>query len=337
MKKRSLFNKLVYFINIIFAILLLLGLVLPFIRPSTAPKIAILSLTVPILFISNIIFALYWLTKLKPAFFLSLTCLVISYFILPTFYNFSKKNIKTANEISIMNYNVRLFNVYNWIKDKSIPSKIGKFIQTENPDIVCIQEYHHSGEKNMNYTYKYIKINSNSTKSGQAIYSKYKIVNKGSLDFKNTQNNAIFIDFVKNRDTIRIYNVHLESLGLNIDKENFGEKSSEKLMNRLSREFVKQQQQIELLLQHQKKCTYPILISGDLNNTAYSWTYKHIKNNRKDSFLKAGFGFGKTFEVKKFPLRIDFIFTDPIFTINQHKNYKVKYSDHLPIMARIGL
>jgi endonuclease/exonuclease/phosphatase (EEP) superfamily protein YafD len=57
----------------------------------------------------------------------------------------------------------------------------------------------------------------------------------------------------------------------------------------------------------------------------------------KDSFLEAGSGFGKTFEIKNFPMRIDFIFVDEILNVNEHKNYSINYSDHLPILARIGL
>ncbi len=340
MKKLSYINKLMYFVNYIFAILLLLGFALPLMAPSVAPKIAIMSLTIPILFIVNIIFAIYWLVGLKPQFFLSFGCLIIGYFVSTPYYNFSKKNIKTANEISIMNYNVRLFNIYNWIDDKNIPTKIAKFIKKENPDILCIQEYHLIGDKKgkiIDYPYKYIKTVTKNAKFGQAIFSKYKIVNQGSLDFNKTQNNAIYIDIIKKQDTIRIYNLHLESLGLNVNKENFGEKNSERLMARLSKEFVKQQQQVEKIKKHRQECNYPVIITGDFNNTAYSWTYKNIKGNMKDSFLEAGTGFGKTFEIKHFPMRIDFIFADNIFTINEHKNYKVIYSDHKPIMARIGL
>ena len=105
----------------------------------------------------------------------------------------------------------------------------------------------------------------------------------------------------------------------------------------MSKEFVKQQVQVQLVVKHIKACTYPIIISGDFNNTAYSWTYRTVKGNMHDSFLDAGTGFGKTFEIKNFPMRIDFIFADKILQINEHKNYKIKYSDHLPIMARIGL
>jgi len=335
LKKLNFINKFIYLINYIFAILLLVGYALPYISPKYASSLSVLSLTVPVLIIVNILFVIYWIIGLKKQFLLSLICLVFGYFASTPMYIFSSKENSANNKISIMNYNVRLFNTYKWIKNKDIPTKITAFIKTEKPDIVCIQEFHTSST--IQYPYKYLQMVKGNDHFGQAIYSKYKIINKGSLDFKNTSNNAIFIDIIKERDTIRIYNLHLESLGLNVNKENFGQKSSEKLLKRLSKEFVKQQKQVELIIEHKSKCTYPVIISGDFNNTAYSWTYNKLIHNMNDSYIESGKGFGKTFELKRIPLRIDFIFADKAFIFTKHKNYTKKYSDHEPIMATVGI
>jgi endonuclease/exonuclease/phosphatase family metal-dependent hydrolase len=310
---------------------------LPYMSPKTFSTITVLSLAAPILVMVNIIFVLYWLIGLKKQLLLSLICLFLGYFMSTPFYKFKKTTQKSANEISVMNYNVHLFNIYNWIKDENIPSKINAFIKEEDPDILCVQEYHSSGKTVINYPYQFIKTVDNRKAFGQAIYSKFEIVNKGSLNFENSQNNAIFIDVKKGLDTIRIYNIHLESLGLKPEKDNFGEKNSEKLLQRLSQGFIKQQEQVIQIKKHQKECRYPVIISGDFNNTAYSWIYKNIKHNMKDSYLESGSGFGKTFNFKRFPLRIDFILADKIFQINEHKNYTIGFSDHFPIMVKIGL
>jgi len=335
LKKLKFINKLIYLINYIVAIWLLLGYALPFISPKMAPSLSVLSLTVPVLVIVNIVFVIYWLVSLKRNFLLSTICLIIGYFVSSPLYIFSKNTNTAKNQLGIMNFNVRVFNQYKWLDDGKIPQKIDSFIKTENPDILCIQEFHTSSP--IDYPYKYTKTVKNSKHFGQAIYSKYKIINKGALDFKNSNNNALFVDIIKNLDTIRIYNIHLQSLGLNIKKENFGQKSSEKLLKRLSKEFVKQQDQVEQIMEHKNKSKYPVIISGDLNNTAYSWAYKQLSKNMKDSFLEAGNGFGKTFALKQIPLRIDFIFADKAFIFTEHKNYTKNYSDHEPIMAKMGI
>ena len=55
-------------------------------------------------------------------------------------YQFPKTAIrKSSATLSVMSYNVRLFNEYNWIKGGEILDKIEKLIQAENPDIICFQ------------------------------------------------------------------------------------------------------------------------------------------------------------------------------------------------------
>ncbi|MGB1283617.1 MAG: endonuclease/exonuclease/phosphatase family protein, partial [Polaribacter sp.] len=172
-------------------------------------------------------------------------------------------------------------------------------------------------------------------KFGLAIYSKYKIINSGSLDLENSSNNIIFVDIVKQKDTIRVYNLHLESLKINPNKENFGQENSEKLLKRLENSFKKQAHQTKKFLAHEQQWKGKKIVCGDFNNTSYSWVYNQISKNKKDAFVEAGKGFGKTFNYW-FPMRIDFIFMDETLKVNQFKTFSVEYSDHFPIQARIN-
>ena len=149
-------------------------------------------------------------------------------------------------------------------------------------------------------------------------------------------NNAIFVDIVKNNDTIRVYNVHLESQKIQLDKENFGEKDSERLLQRLKTTFSLQAEQAEQLVAHEKTSTYKTIICGDFNNTAFSWAYHKLKGSKNDAFKEAGNGLGKSYDYF-FPARIDFILTDKQFEVNNFKTYSIKYSDHFPIMARLKI
>jgi endonuclease/exonuclease/phosphatase family metal-dependent hydrolase len=335
MKKQPYLDKLFYFLNIVFAILLLLSYLLPFISPKSIPAFAVLSLLVPFLIIINLIFFVYWLLKLKKHVFLSALTLIIGWFFSTPLYQFSEKNDSLNSDIRVMSYNVRMFNYYQWNKDATIAQKTSTFIKEKNPDILAIQEHRELKEISDLYAYKYVKKKSPSNKFGLAIYSKYKIIHTGSLDFKHTINNAIFTDVLVAKDTIRIYNLHLESLGINPKKENFGEENSEKLFKRIRNSFKKQAIQTEQFISHEKNFKGKKIICGDFNNTAYSWVYKQISRNKKDAFLEAGKGFGKSFNYG-FPVRIDFILTDENAIINQFKTFPVKYSDHFPILAKIN-
>ncbi|WP_418603211.1 endonuclease/exonuclease/phosphatase family protein [Hwangdonia sp.] len=339
MKKLSFINKIIYLINAVFAILLLLSYVLPFTPPKTFSVLSVLSLGVAFLILCNALFFLYWLIRLKKQFILSFVVLLIGYVFFGSLYKFSSsKQIDNPNNFSVMNYNVRLFNLYKWIPEDSIETKMTDFIKAQSPEILSIQEYH--PHKNIDlsfFNYKFEKLSGKKTKYGQAIFSQYPIVNSGSIEFPDTGNNAIFADVVKGVDTIRIYNIHLESLRINTKAESLKKENSERLFNRVGSTFKMQQFQSELFLKHKAECPYKMIVCGDFNNTAFSYVYRKIKGGLNDAFIESGNGFGRTYHFKFFPVRIDFILTDDTFKVNGFKAYKEHYSDHYPIMATLSL
>lgn len=335
MRKLSFPDKIIFILNSFAALGLCVAFVVPFLSPKLFAQIAVLGLLTAPLLIINLLFALYWLMKLKRQFLLSLFVLAAGIHHLSALFGFSEKQIFLNNDFKIMSYNVRLFNAYKWSPKDSLNYKIYDFIEEKAPDIIAIQEFYPDKKNRIHYPYQYLKKNPRS-KAYQALYSNYKIINKGSLDFQDSKNNAIFIDVLKNQDTLRIYNVHLQSFGIDKNAENFGEENSERLLNKLSVFFKKQALQTSLIEQHAQTCLYKTIITGDFNNNAFSWIYRKLATHKKDAFIHAGSGFGKTFDYF-FPIRIDFILVDKSITVNNFKTYPVKYSDHYPIMARINI
>ncbi|WP_431135895.1 endonuclease/exonuclease/phosphatase family protein [Psychroserpens mesophilus] len=338
MKNLKGFHKLIFVVNSLMAFALLLSYVLPYMAPKQFAILSVLSLAVPALIIINILFAVYWLLNVKRQLLLSLIVLTIGYNHVFSLYKFSSsKNVDDSQNISVMNYNVRLFNVFDWIKDANIKQDISNFIIEKQPDILCIQEYRPDAEVTLDGYYKYEELSGKQVKNGQAILTKFPIINSGSIEFPNTSNNAIFADIVKGSDTIRIYNVHLQSLGIDPTVEKLKNEDSENLFKRVSSTFKMQQFQTELFLMHKKECPYKMIICGDFNNTAYSYVYKEIKGDLKDAFKQSGNGFGRTFDFKFFPVRIDFVLVDQSFKVNSFKTFDVKLSDHYPVMAKVKL
>ncbi len=336
MRKAGFWIKIQVFINSIIAIFLLFSYLIPFISPKISPEFTVLSLTFPFLFVINIFFGVYWILRLKKYFLISTIIIFLGLGYFNSFYKLKEKKVFFNDDIKVMSYNVRLFNHYNWTSKDSIREKSFKFIKDIKPDILTIQEFYENDQLNNLYPYRYVKTKSKIHKFGLAIYSNFKIINQGSLDLKNSANNIIFADIIKDKDTIRIYNIHLESLKINPNKENFGEKNSDKLVDRMKISFQKQAIQVSQFLKHQEKWTGKEIICGDFNNTAFSWVYRELSKNKQDAFKVAGKGLGKTFNYR-YPLRIDFILPDNNFEINNFKTFDVSYSDHFPILARIKL
>ena len=137
-----------------------------------------------------------------------------------------------------MSYNVRLFGYFNDSRVGANRTKnlILKMIKQEQPDVLCIQEYfHQDGEGKFNTKdsiYEIMGIQSHHEKSihhskknkhfGMALFSKYPIINKGIVHryegLKKNSNFCIYADIVKNGDTIRVYNVHFQSIKLKTDE-----------------------------------------------------------------------------------------------------------------------
>lgn len=280
MKKLNLLDKFVFFLNSLAATMLLLSYILPYIEPKRFAFISVLSLTVPFLIMVNILFVIYWLLKVRKQMLLSLIVLLIGFQYLGALYKFSASTqVDDEENIAVMNYNVRLFNVFKWIPNINAPKDISAFIAEKQPDIISMQEYRPDPDLVLKDYHKYESLFGDKIRNGQALFSKFPIINKGLIEFPNTYNNAIFVDVVKGMDTIRIYNVHLQSLKIDVSKDPLKNETSENLFKRVGNTFRLQHEQTDLFLEHKAKCTYKIIVCGDLNNTAYSYVYKDMKGD----------------------------------------------------------
>ena len=73
-----------------------------------------------------------------------------------------------------------------------------------------------------------------------------------------------------------------------------------------------------------------------MNNSAFSYVYRTIKGDLKDAFEEAGTGFGKSYNYKYYPARIDYVFVDNAIQVKQFSSldYFIQ-SDHFPQIARL--
>lgn len=347
MKKLSWFNKVMYFFNIVLTVLTFLAYVLPFLAPKLFPFLSVLTLVLPLFLIVNALFFVYWMLQMKRQMVLSGIVLVLGITFVNKFYKFSSHDIpKEESDIVVMSYNVRLFNLFQWIERESVKEDIKAFINDQNPDVLCIQEYSETANVDLRiYKHKFIFMQGNKIRTGQAIFSKFPIVNKGNIEFPESDNLIVYADVRKGNDTIRVYNMHLQSIKISPDVtelesnvKTINQEKSEAVFKRIGQAFTKQQVQAEILMKHKKECHYPMIICGDMNNSAFSYVYRSIKGNLNDCFEEAGKGFGETYNFKYYPARIDYIFADKSMKVKSFQNYpQFKNSDHYPIVARLKM
>jgi endonuclease/exonuclease/phosphatase family metal-dependent hydrolase len=344
MKRLSWFNKIVWVANLALALLTFMAYLLPFLAPRAFPFLSVLSLILPLFLILNTLFFLYWAVQVKRQVALSGLVLLIGFTFISKFYKFSSVNKpESEKDFTVMSYNVRLFNLFRWIDSDHVVAEIRDFVNGENPDILCLQEYSEAAHIDLKaYPHHYIMMMGDKIRTGQGIFSKFPIIDKGRIEFPNSNNNAVFADIKKGKDTIRVYSIHLQSIRITPDVDEINnqgaidQKKSGLIFRRISKAFREQQQQAEIIRAHKSTCPYPVIVCGDMNNSAFSYVYRRIRGRLNDCFEEGGNGFGQTYHFRYYPARIDYIFADPVMQVKEFRNFpNFHNSDHYPIMTRL--
>lgn len=338
-KNTGIIGNLIILLNTVTALILLVSFVLPYLPPKNFPTLSILSLGVLPLLLVNILFMVFWIVRFNRMALLSFSVLLIGYAIFDPIFEWSSKNnqVDYTNSLSLLSYNVHLFNAYEKEPYKGVAKSISKLLDRSKADIICIQEYYRNSQFDFSdYPYQYIHFKDSNNKLGHAIFSKYPFAKTGAFDFEDSNNNTLYADVVTGKDTIRIYNLHLQSIGIIPRVAYLQDKDTRKLRNRMSRAFVMQESQVKKILAHREGSPYPVIMSGDFNNTAFSYVYKELHRGMRDAFIEKGTGIGTTYKFDWFPMRIDYILASTDLNVISFESYDESFSDHYPIQATLG-
>ena len=347
MKNLSLLNKLLYIVNILLVLLWACAFLAPYINPKTFAFGSLLAIGYPLLLAIHLFFVFYWLIRFNKLIYLSILVLILSYFFsVPVFQTKSKfKALAKDLSFSILSYNTQSFYYYGGSKEnvKDLKSKLAHFLNQENANIVCLQEARAEFHSSINYTNKSI-FGSNQ------IYSSYEIVSSGKLQFEEaTTNISTYADIVLNYDTVRVYNLHLESLHLgnsnfkllkDWDDENTEQEvktQTQEISNKISIASSKRVQQVNTILTSIENSPYPSVLCGDFNDVSQSYIYRKLTTNHKDVFLTSGKGFGATFSQLLIPFRIDYILFPKNWAAYNFEVLETKLSDHQAIRCDVEM
>lgn len=294
----------------------------------------ILSIGVPIVILLNIIYLLLSLFFKWKSGFVALILLIIAYPFYRVGVSFNGPDEPKGETIKVLNYNVK------WFIDatKNDYKEVLEWINNEDADILCFQEYYPlkniSSRISQNGKYK---VSMNKDRFHVAIYSKFPIIKDGFILPEAHFNNIRYADLKVNDDTIRVYNVHLESMGINPDKIQDPEsikQEYEDVKNRFVSASTNRTEQIKTLFKHVESCPYPVLIAGDFNDVPFSYNYFQFKSKFKNAFEEVGSGFGVTYNGKIPLLRIDNQFYSEGLIARSLKTVNnVYYSDHFPLIG----
>lgn len=352
-------------LNIMIGAALMFSYLAPFINPSKFFLPALFGLAYPFLLLANLIFLIYWTIRLRKEVLISLLVILAGWSHLNNLLPMSGKNHQPPVEIesdslfNVMSYNVRGFDCYNWTGEPNSREEIVSFIQSQSPDILCLQEFYTSrtkGERKSDLARQlrelphsniyYTTDPANKNGFGIATYSRFPVIKRSRIPFDDSNNAALYTDHLILDDTIRVFNIHLQSI--NFKQENYAfldtarlKYSDEQLKglrsigSRLKTAFSLRAEQATIIANYIKESPYPVIAMGDFNDTPHSYAYRKIKKGLQDAFRRSGRGFGNTYAGDLPSFRIDHILLGDPLVPYQFKRTKKKYSDHYPISSRV--
>ncbi len=368
--KFRLFTKRFFLIvNIVVVFVFLLACLVPYLNPQSWWFISFLGLGFPFLLLLVIFFAVGWLVFLKPKYALiSVVGLIIGIKSISVFFAFHKtitfNRQKDPQTIRVVSWNVARFVELkrNTNKGSDIRRKMFEQIKQQNADVLCLQEFHTSTnpdywdnitpiQQELGYPYFYFSFDQDGDNHyySSIIFSRYPIIDSGRIRYPRPTLPDVLLhtDLKVGKDTIRVFNTHLQSLQFGrkdyerLDKIKNARDSllanSRSILSKLKKGFSYRSIQANLARQILNDSPHPILFCGDLNDVPNSYTYFTIRGRMQDAFLKKGFGIGRTFAALSPTLRIDYIFADKHFKINQFHRVVKNLSDHYMLVADVSL
>lgn len=348
---------------------LLLSYLSPFVHPKTIPFLPFFGLSYPIfILIAILLFFVCLFARSRWALFILFFILIGGNLHFRQFPIGYSRTISSESEgLKVMSFNVRLFGLYDWSTDLSNKNRIRifEFLEERSPDIVCFQEFYQQDKttnfptrdslikrlQTIDFHERYSYKSKGRQHFGIAMLSKFPMIAKGEVPLQlevgeKSDNYCIFADIVKNKDTIRVYNVHLQSIKLEkndyeiFDKEGRASQNQTSIIEntifKMRTAYPRRADQSKLVVEHAKASPYPVVICGDFNDTPMSYAYNQFYKSFVDAFREASFGIGSTYAGKIPAGRIDYIFHGNQLKASDFKIQEEVVSDHRAIWCTIA-
>ena len=343
------FSFTILILTVLVMIFTIVGLYGGDVQPAGNTARAMLVYALPILIAGNVILLIYWLIMRRWHWALiPLIAILCCIPYIGTIYQFGSgdPNGEAKPGIKIATYNVAMFS-----RETSgfIALDILSEMKKQKVDVVCFQEYNDQcGDKLNSDSYKeyfpYMAMGEND----MMIYSRYPIRKSKNMNFEMTNNSAMWAEVDYKGTRIRVYNVHLETTGINSTIHRAGKLMNQGLdieSNALLRAFygnytlgmIARSGQANVLAMDMRECEQPIIICGDFNDVPYSYVYNTMLGDRVDGFTECGSGFMYTFRGGNKKVRIDYIFHENTMQALTYYKRELSYSDHNPVFSKIAV
>lgn len=319
------------------------------VRPAGNMARALLVYALPLFIIANVVMLAYWLIRRSwhwaviPA--LTILC-CIPYMGTIIQIGSQPKDADAKAGIKVATYNVAMFGRET---TGFIAQDILAEMRRQKVEVFCIQEYNdRSGDQINSEKYKDYFPYVAQGRHDMMIFSRYPIIRHKTIKFDMTNNSAMWADIDVNGHPFRVYNVHLETTGINgtlhraAKQRMLGFNLQENrlfssLYGNYTMEMVVRARQAETIAQEIRNSKTPAIVCGDFNDVPYSYVYNTILGDLVDGFKECGHGWMYTFRGGKKTVRIDYIFHDKALKGLDYYRHGLTYSDHFPVFMKLEI
>lgn len=353
----SIIGSILKVITYVLLLLLLLVYISPHVSSEGGGIMSVIALGAPVIFFVSFVATVFWIIYWDRV---AIACVImllfgIGYISRLVQVPVIKKHNQTGKLLKIMTFNTHFFTTIDHVNvlDKSLDC-----IDTLGLGIICFQEFSTSAQNNIekindrlsSFPYRYMhytKDSTSDTKYYSAIYSKYKIVNKGYIDFDRIICNSIYADVLFRNDTVRILNNHLQSNNVSRSDIDFisGKVESPSSESSIFRMFTigkkisvnsgLRESQADSINNLIKRTPYSIVVCGDHNVIPISYTYNRVRGDLQDAFMNCGSWYGYTYKAFSNLLRIDYVFHSDKFETISYSSPNILWSDHKPVIVEL--
>ncbi len=252
--------------------------------------------------------------------------------------------IEYESSLKLTSFNVRRMDEFKWLDGADTRESLFDWMAEDSSDILCLQEFPENLKSKLKQVLKNYQVVTTGFSSGPVIATSYRVISQNSwYAVEEKYPRGLIADLIVNKDTIRVINVHLQSVGLgrkdyDTVKEVTDTDDKKRLLSRLSFAYSKRASQADQLKDIISNSPYRVVLSGDFNDTPVSYTVNTVKSSDRflyDAFSISGSGLGATYVGDLPGLRIDYILHSEGIISSEFTTHDIKLSDHRPISVKL--
>ena len=356
--------------NLIVSVCMLLLYALPHLSPATSWIVNLFALLFPFLLILQLGFLVFWLMAKRKLALIPVITLLLCWNLIGSFFGFhpsAKATQSAAEAFRVVTWNAHLFNFFDQggYLDPSMLQEAKSF----KADVLALQEFVFSLDSSSSFTLEKVKkklgyryavaandrafgVHTNIRQRNEryhpfcvAIFSNYPIIRWEKVQsIKEYNHTFLWADVLVKGDTIRIFNIHLQSMHFakkdyafieNIDQQDMDDvqTAGRNIIRKMKMANLLRSAQAKDIKDEMEKSPYPVIVCGDMNDVPNSNAYQIISSDLYDAFTEKGWGIGRTFKFLSPTLRIDYVLHSKSLKVDRVQVLRSPRSDHSPVLA----